>query len=160
MSWFALGLKILSCNICAMNKEQYSNSNLLNPRLYEFERNHFACNVERCISCMNMIYTACRNKEIDIYMMFLTWTNKLNLFSTIFFLYLILKSEKKLDLNYIHSHEFLISVIIFFWIWKYIYFYKRNWTMEFLILKWEKGLFFKKPKIKSCLAYNLAAVYQ
>lgn len=91
---------------------------------------------------------------------FFTWTNKLNLFSTIFFLYLILKSEKKLDLNYIHSHEFLISVIIFFWIWKYIYFYKRNWTMEFLILKWEKGLFFKKPKIKSCLAYNLAAVYQ
>lgn len=158
MSWFALGLKILSCNICAMNKEQYSNSNLLNPRLYEFERNHFACNVERCISCMNMIYTACRNK--NWYMMFFTWTNKLNLFSTIFFLYLILKSEKKLDLNYIHSHEFLISVIIFFWIWKYIYFYKRNWTMEFLILKWEKGLFFKKPKIKSCLAYNLAAVYQ
>lgn len=159
MSWFALGLKILSCNICAMNKEQYSNSNLLNPRLYEFERNHFACNVERCISCMNMIYTACRNKEIDIWYFF-TWTNKLNLFSTIFFLYLILKSEKKLDLNYIHSHEFLKSVIIFFWIWKYIYFYKRNCTMEFLILKWEKGLFFKKPKIKSCLAYNLAAVYQ
>lgn len=107
MSWFALGLKILSCNICAMNKEQYSNSNLLNPRLYEFERNHFACNVERCISCMNMIYTACRNK--NWYMMFFTWTNKLNLFSTIFFLYLILKSEKKLDLNYIHSHEFLKS---------------------------------------------------
>lgn len=108
MSWFALGLKILSCNICAMNKEQYSNSNLLNPRLYEFERNHFACNVERCISCMNMIYTACRNK--NWYMMFFTWTNKLNLFSTIFFLYLILKSEKKLDLNYIHSHEFLKSM--------------------------------------------------
>lgn len=107
MSWFALGLKILSCNICAMNKEQYSNSNLLNPRLNEFERNHFACNVERCISCMNMIYTACRNK--NWYMMFFTWTNKLNLFSTIFFLYLILKSEKKLDLNYIHSHEFLKS---------------------------------------------------
>lgn len=42
--------------------------------------------------------------------MFLTWTNKLNLFSTIFFLYLILKSEKKLDLNYINSHEFLISL--------------------------------------------------
>lgn len=43
-------------------------------------------------------------------MVFLTWTNKLNLFSTIFFLYLILKSEKKLDLNYINSHEFLISL--------------------------------------------------
>lgn len=42
--------------------------------------------------------------------MFFTWTNKLNLFSTIFFLYLILKSEKKLDLNYINSHEFLISL--------------------------------------------------
>lgn len=160
MSWFALGLKILSCNICAMNKEQYSNSNLLNPRLYEFERNHFACNVERCISCMNMIYTACRNKEIDIWCFLpgqINWT----CLAQFFFLYLILKSEeKKMDLNYIHSHEFLISVIIFFLIWKYIYFHKRNWTMEFLILKWEKGLFFKKPKIKSCLAYNLAAVYQ
>lgn len=41
--------------------------------------------------------------------MFFTWTNKLNLFSTIFFLYLILKSEKKLDLNYIHSHEFFVK---------------------------------------------------
>lgn len=106
MSWFALGLKILSCNICAMNKEQYSNSNLLNPRLYEFERNHFACNVERCISCMNMIYTACRNK--NWYMMFFTWTNKLNLFSTIFFLYLILKSEKKIGLE-LHSFTWIFE---------------------------------------------------
>lgn len=107
MSWFALGLKMLSCNICAMNKEQYSNSNLLNPRLYEFERNHFACNVERCISCMNMIYTACRNKEIDIWCFLpgqINWT----CLAQFFFLYLILKSEKKNGLE-LHSFTWIFD---------------------------------------------------
>lgn len=120
MSWFALGLKILSCNICAMNKEQYSNSNLLNPRLYEFERNHFACNVERCISCMNMIYTACRNKEIDIWCFLpgqINWT----CLAQFFFLYLILKSEKKNGLE-LHSFTWIFDKChnIFFYLKIYI----------------------------------------
>lgn len=108
---------------------------------------------------MNMIQTACRNKEIDIWCFLpgqINWTCLAQFFSVSDFK---IWRKKKSDLNYIHSHEFFISVIIFFLIWKYIYFYKRNWTMEFLILKWEKGLFFKKI-IKLCLAYNLAAVYQ
>lgn len=92
---------------------------------------------------MNMIQTACRNKEIDIWCFLpgqINWTCLAQ-----FFLYLILKSEeKKIGLE-LHSFTWIfdnLSVIIFFLIWKYIYFYKKNWTMEFLILKWKKGLFF------------------
>lgn len=106
MSWFALGLKILSCNICAMNKEQYSNSNLLYPRLYEVERNHFACNVERCISCMNMIYTACRNKEIDIWCFLpgqINWTCLAQFFSVSDF-----KIWKKIGLE-LHSFTWIFD---------------------------------------------------
>lgn len=159
MSWFALGLKILSCNICAMNKEQYSNSNLLNPRLYEFERNHFACNVERCISCMNMIYTACRNKEIDIWCFLpgqINWT----CLAQFFFLYLILKSEKKIGLE-LHSFTWIFDKChnIFLDLKIYILLQKKL-DNGIPYPEVRKGLVFKKPKIKSCLAYNLAAVYQ
>lgn len=93
---------------------------------------------------MNMIQTACRNKEIDIWCFLpgqINWTCLAQ-----FFLYLILKSEeKKIGLE-LHSFTWIfdnLSVIIFFLIWKYIYFYKKKWTMEFLILKWKRVCFFK-----------------
>lgn len=109
---------------------------------------------------MNMIQTACRNKEIDIWCFLpgqINWTCLARFFSVSDFK--IWRKKNWTWITFIHMN-FFISVIIFFLIWKYIYFYKRNWTMEFLILKWEKGLIFTKPKIKLCLVYNLAAVYQ
>lgn len=130
------GFKILSCNICAINREQFLN---LNPRLYGLERNHFACSVELCIDYM--IQTACRSKEIDIWCFYLD-KYIVPVYITIFFC-IWFKNLKKLDLNYIHSHEILIiSVIIFFGSENILYFYKRNWTMDFLILKWEKRFFY------------------
>lgn len=141
MSWFALGLKILSCNICAMNKEQYSNSNLLNPRLYEFETTLHAM-------YMNMIQTACRNKEIDIWCFLpgqINWTCLAQFFSVSDFK---IWRKKKSDLNYIHSHEFLISVIIFFFDLKIYILLQKKLDNGIPYPEVRKGFVFYKTKNK------------